>query len=174
VRDVKSDLSDLRSAERTDLVWALDAGRGPPDHRAMDVTSFHKLRTAVQENAAPAGSLEVLELETGLRAELEESGYFDQVEVGSTADPDQLVIALCRCAPEVPAWEASYRVEHVWDVLRAGSAWEAHAGIVTEELADFEGAMTSPDGRHFLTVHVVALRHAEDAGAEGGAQALGN
>jgi len=134
----------------------------------MDVTSFHRLRTAVQENAAPAGSLEVLELESGLRDELEESGYFDQVEVGSTADPDQLVIALCRCAPEVPAWEAAYRLEHVWDVLRSGSAWEAHAGIVTEELADFEGAMTSPDGGSFLTMHVVALRHAEAAGTAGG------
>ena len=89
----------------------------------MDVTSFHKLRTAVQDNAVPAGSLEVLELESGLRGELEESGYFDQVEVGSTSDPDQLVIALCRCAPDVPAWEAAYRLEHVWDVLRAGSAY---------------------------------------------------
>ena len=134
----------------------------------MDVTSFHRLRTAVQDNAVPAGSLEVLELESGLRGELEESGYFDQVEVGSTSDPDQLVIALCRCAPEVPSWEAAYRLEHAWDVLRAGSAWEAHAGIVTDELADFEGAMTSPDGGSFLTLHVVALRHAEAAAAPSG------
>lgn len=136
----------------------------------MDVASFHKLRAAVQDNAVPAGSLEVLELETSLREELRESGYFDQVEVGSTADPDQLVIALCRCAPEVPAWEAAYRLEHVWDVLRAGSTWEAHAGIVSEELADFEGAMTSPDGGTFLTLHVVALRHAEAAVPSGGDQ----
>jgi hypothetical protein len=93
VRESTSDLSDLSSAERTDLPAALYGVTRPPDDRAMDVTSFHKLRTAVQDNAVPAGSLEVLELESGLRVELEESGYFDQVEVGSTSDPDQLVIA---------------------------------------------------------------------------------
>jgi hypothetical protein len=34
---------------------------------------------------------------------------------------------------------------------------------VAEEVMDFEGAMILPDGQHFLTLHVVALRHSEMA-----------
>ena len=125
----------------------------------MDPVSFHKLRQAVQENSAPAGTLEMFAFEHRLREELENCGLFDQVEVGCTSDPDQFVIALCRCDAQVPPWEAGYRLERVWAVLRSRSAWEAHAATITEEVMEFEAAMTLPDGTHFLTLHVVALRH---------------
>lgn len=167
LRDRESDLSDLRSVERVDLSWALDGAHARQDHRDMDPSSFHRLRTAVQENAVPAGSLEVFELERRLQDELESSGFFDQIEVGSTADPDQLVIALCRCQADVPPWEAGYRLERVWAGLRSQASWEAHSATATEEVMEFEAAMTMPDGRQFLTMHVVALRHAEVAAGMG-------
>ena len=50
-------------------------------------------------------------------------------------------------------------------VLRSQSAWEAHAATITEEVMEFEAAMTLPDGTHFLTLHVVALRHPATAKA---------
>lgn len=129
----------------------------------MDPSSFHKLRFAMQENADPANSLEVYELERALREQLEACGLFDQVEVGSTGDPDQLAIALCRCASDVPVWEAGHRLERVWAVLRSQATWEVHSTTVAEEVMDFEGAMILPDGHRFLTLHVVALRHSEVA-----------
>lgn len=137
----------------------------------MDPVTFHKLRTAVQENASPGGSLEMFALEHQLREELQSCGLFDQVEVGCTGDPDQFVIALCRCDAHVPPWEAGHRMERVWAVLRSRSTWEAHAATITEEVMEFEAAMTLPDGTHFLTVHVVALRHPAMAGEAPVAQA---
>jgi hypothetical protein len=130
----------------------------------MDVGAMHKLRQAMQENSDPGSSMEVYELERSLRHELEGCGLFDQVEVGSTSDPDQLAIALCRCAGDVPVWEAGHRLERVWAVLRSDAPWEVHTSTLTQEVVDFEGAMILPDGHHFLTLHVVALRHAEGEG----------
>jgi hypothetical protein len=159
-------LSDFESHERLDCRGGLYLASPRLDHRAMDPVSFHKLRLAMQENANPASSLDVLELEHALREQLEACGLFDQIEGGSTGDPDQLAIALCRCAADVPVWEAGHRLERVWAVLRSQATWEVHASTVAEEVMDFEGAMILPDGHHFLTLHVVALRHSEMAAPE--------
>lgn len=138
----------------------------------MDPAAFHKLRAAMQENAHPASSLEVFACERTLGRELEACGLFDQIEVGSTADPDQLVIALCHCTPDVPLWEAGYRLERVWSVLRSQASWEIHTASITQEVVEFEGAMLVPGSVQFVTVHVVALHHAEVPADRSGAQAL--
>ena len=72
----------------------------------MDATSFHKLRLAVQENANPADSALATHLRHSLQAALTGSRLFDDVELGHTEDPDQLVIGVCRCADGVLPWEA--------------------------------------------------------------------
>jgi hypothetical protein len=127
-------------------------------HLDMDAARFHRLRLAVQENAFPAETSEAGDLERTLEGELRESPLFDQVEVGRTSDPDQLIIALCRCAPGVLPWEAAHGLERLWRWAIGDPTWEAHAVSSTDSVMDFEGALTLEDGRHYLTVHVVAER----------------
>jgi hypothetical protein len=122
----------------------------------MDVTSFHKLRLAVQENANPADSALATHLRQSLQAALTGSRLFGEVELGHTDDPDQLVIGVCRCADEVLPWEAGMGVERLWQTVAADVPWEAHAVSCTDSLMDFEAAVTVDDTGRYITVHVVA------------------
>ena len=122
----------------------------------MNQSSFHKLRTAVQENAHPAGDEPALALQCALEELLEGSQLFSAVELGRTDDPDQLVIGVCRCADQILPWEAGMGVERLWRTAAAGMRWEAHHVGCTESLMEFEGAVTVEDGGHYLTVHLVA------------------
>ncbi|GAA2168676.1 hypothetical protein [Pedococcus bigeumensis] len=122
----------------------------------MDVTSFHKLRLAVQENATPADSALATHLRHALQAALTESRLFGEVELGHTDDPDQLVIGVCRCADGVLPWEAGMGVERLWQTVVGDAAWEAHTVSCTDSLMDFEGAVTVDDKGRYITVHVVA------------------
>lgn len=122
----------------------------------MDVTSFHKLRLAMQENAKPADSARATHLRHALQAALSGSRLFDEVELGHTDDRDQLVIGVCRCADGVLPWEAGMGLERLWQTVAADAAWEAHAVSCTDSLMDFEGAVTVDDKGQYITVHVVA------------------
>lgn len=122
----------------------------------MDLTGYHKLRTAVQESAHPAGEGQVWDIQARLRDGLVASGLFDQVEVGLTGDLDQMVIGLCRCAQRIQPWEAGLGVERLWAGLAAGLEWETHALGCTESMMEFEGAVTVDRSGHYVTVHLVA------------------
>jgi hypothetical protein len=122
----------------------------------MDTTSFHKLRTAVQENANPADDLMATRLRDALDAALAGSRLFGDVELGRTDDPDQMVIGVCRCADGVLPWEAGMGLERLWGTIAADALWEAHTVGCTESLMEFEGAVTVDQSGHYLTVHVVA------------------
>ena len=122
----------------------------------MDVTSFHKLRLAVQENASPADSALATHLRHALQAALSESRLFGEVELGHTDDPDQLVIGVCRCTDGVLPWEAGMGLERLWQTVAVDAAWEAHHVSCTDSLMDFEAAVTVDDKGRYITVHVVA------------------
>jgi hypothetical protein len=122
----------------------------------MDMTSFHKLRLAVQENAHRADPQHAAALQGALERSLRASRLFAEVELGRTDDPDQMVIGVCRCADEVAPWEAGVGVERLWGVLALESKWEAHSVGCTESLMEFEGAVTVDDAGHYITVHLVA------------------
>ena len=122
----------------------------------MDLASFHKLRTAVQENAHPAGEPATTSVQDNLQELLQASRLFSEVEVGRTDDPDQLIIGVCRCAAQILPWEAGMGVERLWRTASAGAAWEAHYIGCTESLMEFEGALTLDASGHYLTVHLVA------------------
>ena len=122
----------------------------------MDITSFHKLRWAVQENAHRADPPHAAALQTALEQSLRASRLFAEVEVGRTDDPDQMVIGVCRCADGVAPWEAGVGVERLWGVLALETKWEAHAVGCTDSLMEFEGAVTVDDSGHYITVHLVA------------------
>ena len=122
----------------------------------MDVTSFHKLRLAVQENASPADSALATHLRHTLHAALTESRLFGEVELGHTDDVDQLVIGVCRCADGVLPWEAGMGLERLWQTVAGDTAWEAHFVSCTDSLMDFQAAVTVDDKGRYITVHVVA------------------
>ncbi len=84
------------------------------------------------------------------------SGLFAEVELGTTQDPDQLVIGLCRCTDGVLPWEAGMGVQSLWSRLAAHHQWEAHHVGATDSLMEFEGALTVDSSGHYLTVHLVA------------------
>lgn len=132
----------------------------------MDSASFHKLRTAAQENAHPAGDEPAVALLHALEQALGSSRLFSEVELGRTDDLDQLLIGVCRCAPGVLPWEAGVGVERLWRTVSSGALWESHHVGCTESLMEFEGAVTVDDGGHYLTVHVVAEPAVPVAGAD--------
>src|SRR5580765_8328950 len=104
----------------------------------MDMTSFHKLRTAVQENANPADHSHATHLRQALHTALTGSGLFGEVEFGHTEDPTQMVIGVCRCADGVLPWEAGMGLERLWQVVAADVQWEAHVVGCTDTLMEFE------------------------------------
>ena len=122
----------------------------------MDMTSFHKLRWAVQENAHRADPRHAAALQAALERSLRASRLFAEVELGRTDDPDQMVIGVCRCADDVAPWEAGVGVERLWGVVALETKWEAHAVGCTDSLMEFEGAVTIDDSGHYITVHLVA------------------
>ncbi len=65
----------------------------------MNLLMFHRMRTAIQDNASPGDEAQLTAVEGTLRELLMASGVFEEVEVEHTDDPDQLVIALCQFRP---------------------------------------------------------------------------
>jgi hypothetical protein len=122
----------------------------------MDTTSFHKLRTAVQENANPADDLAATRIRHTLHTALTGSRLFAEVEFGHTEDPNQMVIGVCRCADDVLPWEAGMGVERLWQGVAADLQWEAHTVGCTDTLMEFEAAVTVDESGHYVTVHLVA------------------
>jgi hypothetical protein len=123
---------------------------------SMDLTSFHKLRLAVQENANPAPSEHAVLLQQHLQHQLVASGLFSDVELGRTDDVDRLVIGVCRCAEGILPWEAGVGVEQIWQRASANAVWEAHFLGSSDSLMELEGAMTVTESGQYITVHLVA------------------
>jgi hypothetical protein len=122
----------------------------------MDMTAFHKLRQAVQENAHRADDDHVQQLQDTLQNALVASRLFSEVEIDRIDDPDQMVIGVFRCAERILPWEAGVGVERLWGKAVVDARWEAHAVACTESLMEFEGALTVDDRGHYVTVHLVA------------------
>ena len=122
----------------------------------MDSVSFHKLRTAVEANANPAGEVAAAGLQRTLQEAMTASRLFAEVELGRTDDVDRLIIGVCRCADEILPWEAGMGVERLWRSISSRLDWEAHHVACSESLMEFEGAVTVDSHGHYLTVHLVA------------------
>lgn len=126
----------------------------------MEMASFHKLRAAAQMNAEPADDSATLRVLRTLQDALVASGLFSEVELGRTADPDQMVIGVCRCTERFLPWEAGVGVERIWRGLGEALPWASHAIVHTDTLMEFEGAVTVDAGGRYVTVHLVAEPHA--------------
>jgi hypothetical protein len=136
-----------------------DSRNGPNrDHRSMDLMQFHRMRTAIQDNASPGGEQELETVEGSLRYLLLTSGMFEEVEVEHTDDHDQLVIALCHFKPEYDGPEVARRLEEMWADRVSYPFWEAHAFDVMTDHVEFEAASRPSSVGGYVTVHLVAQR----------------
>ena len=124
----------------------------------MDLLQFHRMRTAVQDNAFPGKEEDLATVEQSLRDLLMSSGVFEEVEVEHTDDPDQLVIALCKFLPYFTERDVARHLERIWADRVSYPFWEAHAVHVEDEHVEFEAASRHSSGGHYVTVHLVAQK----------------
>lgn len=124
----------------------------------MELVKYHKLRTAVQENASPGVGSHLTGLQARLHAILQGSAMFTEIEVGHTDNPDRLVIALCQFRHDLTEWEVAMRLEQLWDRGVRYPFWEAHTLIVEDAHVELEGASRQGPHGHYVTVHLVAQR----------------
>lgn len=124
----------------------------------MDLMQFHRMRTAIQDNASPGSEHDLVTLEGSLRYTLLSSGLFEEIEVEHTADRDQLVIALCTFKPEHHASDIARRLEEIWADRVSYPFWEAHALEVAADHIEFEAASRPSSVGGYVTVHLVAQK----------------
>ncbi len=124
----------------------------------MDLLQFHRMRTAVQDNAFPAKEGDLAPVEQSLRDLLMASGVFEEVEVEHTDDPNRLVIALCKFLPYFTERDVARHLERIWADRVSYPFWEAHAIHVEDEHVEFEAASRHSSGGHYVTVHLVAQK----------------
>ena len=124
----------------------------------MNLLQFHRMRTAVQDNASPGKEEELTTVERTLRERLMASGIFEEVEVEHTDDPDHLVIALCKFLPYFTEADVAVHLERIWADRVSYPFWEAHALHVEDEHVEFEAASRHSSGGHYVTVHLVAQK----------------
>ena len=124
----------------------------------MNLLMFHRVRTAIQENASPGSGAELESVESTLREMLMSSGVFEEVEVEHTDDPDQLVIALCQFRPFYTERDVAQRLEAIWGERVRYPFWESHALSTDKDFVEFEAASRSGESGHYVTVHLIAQR----------------
>ncbi len=124
----------------------------------MNLLMFHRVRTAIQDNASPGRGEQLTAVETALRDMLMSSGVFEAVEVEQTEDPDQLVIALCQFRPFYTERDVARRLEEIWSDKVRYPFWESHGMHTADGYVEFEAASRPSETGHYVTVHLVAER----------------
>ncbi len=126
----------------------------------MELTHFHKVRTAVQSNARPGDSADLTVAKARVQQGLVDTGWFDEVEVAATEDPDNLVVAMCRFPEQLASDRVAQRLAQLWEDRLRYPFWAAHTTLVDTDQVELEGATRSSTGGHYVTVHVLAERGA--------------
>jgi hypothetical protein len=124
----------------------------------MNLLTFHRVRSAIQENASPATDADLAPVAGRLRELLTSSGVFETVEVEHTGDRDRLVIGLCAFRPFYTERDVAARFEEIWSDRVRYPFWESHAVHVEEGHVEFEAASRASEVGHYVTVHLVAQR----------------
>lgn len=124
----------------------------------MNLMQFHRMRKAIQVNAAPGSTRDLTTVEASLRSMLVSSGLFADVEVERTDDPDQLVIALCTFDPHVAEADVAGRLERMWADRVSYPFWEAHVLLVESDHVELEAASRPSPVGGYVTVHLVAQK----------------
>jgi hypothetical protein len=124
----------------------------------MELTHYKKLRTAVQSNASPAALEDIRQVEQNLHDTLMATGFFEEVEVDHTDNPDGMVIAMCKFPAQMNQSQVAARLEQAWQDRLRFQFWEAHTTIIDEDQVEFQGATRTGSNGSFVTLHVVAQK----------------
>jgi hypothetical protein len=124
----------------------------------VELTQFHKLRTALQISARRGAAAELAEAATRVRRSLVMAGWFDDVEVGATDDVDNLVIAMCRFPARLSEALVAERLSQLWEEALRYPFWGAHSTLVWTDQVELEGATRAGAHGFYVTVHIVAQR----------------
>jgi predicted ABC-class ATPase len=122
----------------------------------MEIAQYHKLRRAVQTNAAPGTARELRAVKADLQAALASVGLFEDVEVDYTDDLDHLVIAMVTFPEQLNRSEVAARLELMWQDRLRYPFWEAHSTRVDDDQVEFQGATRAGSTGHYVTLHIVA------------------
>ena len=122
----------------------------------MELAQFHRLRTALQVSARRGAPADLAEMQTRVRRSLVSAGWFEEVEVGATEDPDNLVIAMCRFPARLSEESVAERLGEVWEDLLRYRFWDAYTTLVWPGQVELEGATRASADGHYVTVHVLA------------------
>ena len=137
-------------------MWGIPSGPEARIIAAMDLIGFHRMRTAIQDNAAPGTAQDLATVEDSLRSLLMGSAMFQDVEVECTDDPDHLVIALCAYRDDLTDAEVASGLERMWVDRVSYPFWEAHALHVESGHVELEGASRPSPVGGYVTLHLVA------------------
>jgi hypothetical protein len=118
--------------------------------------AFQKLRGGLTANISPATGAELEGAAARLRKLLKSSAMLAQVEVETTDDPDQLLIAMVRYLPGMSAPEVAGYLEKSWLSELRYLGWDAFSLLVEDGHVELEAATMDGDASHFVTVHLVA------------------
>ncbi|HET6698470.1 MAG TPA: hypothetical protein VFG88_05225 [Nocardioidaceae bacterium] len=123
----------------------------------MDLIAYHTLRSALQQNAAPADGRALTTWMSRWDRDLVDAGFL-AVELELTGDPDRLVIGLCQFGHGWDEHEVGQWVQRRWIEALAAPFWEAHCVVVTGDQVELEAATRPGPAAPFTTVHLVAQR----------------
>ena len=126
----------------------------------MELTRFHKVRSAVQSNARPGGHADLVVAQARVAQSLAATCWFDDVEVGATDDVDNLVVAMCTFPEQLSEERVAQRLVQLWEDRLRYPFWGVHATLVDADQVELEGASRSGSQGHYLTVHIVAQKGA--------------
>src|SRR3954451_17860827 len=106
----------------------------------MELIDYQKLRGGLQANVT-AATEEVLEAaRLRVQAALEGCGVFDQIEVGSTDNPDRLLVSMVTYHSDLSEQDVVDTLEQMWrDDLR-DVASVPHAFLVEDRHVELEAA----------------------------------
>jgi hypothetical protein len=124
----------------------------------VELTQFHKLRTALQFSAPRGATAELAEAQARVRRSLFSAGWFENVEVGTTDDADNLVIAMCRFPARLDEEQVAERLSQLWEEALRYPFWGAHTTLVWSDQVELEGATRAGAQGHYITVHIVAQK----------------
>lgn len=124
----------------------------------MRLATFHQLRAAVQANGSPGAPKHLTEVAGKLCDMLSNTGLFEWFEVGTTDDPDRLVIGMCHLKADSSDIVTAQRLEAIWSNGLLRPNWGAHVVILEDGHVELEGATMVSDRGNYVTVHVLATR----------------
>lgn len=129
----------------------------------MDQREFQRLKDGLIINLPPAGDDVIESAAARLRARLTASAMFAGVEVETTDDVAQLLVAMVRYRPGTPEAHVSSYLEAVWISELSLPGLDAFHVLAEDGQVELECVTGDQASGYFLSLHLLAsLGSAED------------